>query len=452
MDVPESIEAAIQQLMLTDPDRADTARHVAGWLTGGDDVDDPAEFTLAGLQQFLWYGLPLKWMTEPGDREVIVEAAARLFEVLDRPRYVALCRSVLTAKILDAYDRSESAGLKAFRAALKDSPVEPPDLPDFVWGSRMGLEEACARSYIENGLESALNAGRFEAGVGMWRATRARVTAGLLDTERAGYFGQTWRSLIITERLETWTSSTRQSAHLTAIRAGVANLLLHPVPVPADAAEVLGPVLWLCDALSTGGAPLTETGNLGRVFVHRVARESGWWKGLTLPRTELEFYELHTLHALLRTARLAQHEHGRFMLNIPGISSRMNVGETWARVARSIAGSDDFAQAAFETVLCILLTATAGVPWVDVLDTATTVLAGYGWEQSIRGSAARELVTRRSVEHATGTGMGRLRLLDAVHTEGKPGERTVTLTEGGRALALTYIRERAAGPRHATTT
>ena len=438
--------------MLTDPDHADTARYVAGWLAGGDDVDDPAELTLAGLQQFLWYGLPLKWMTEPGDREVVVEAAARLFEVLDRPRYVALCRSALTGNILDAYDRSEAAGLRAFRAALKNSPVEPPDLADFVWGSRMGLEEACARSYVEDGLEAALKDGRFEAGVGMWRATRARVTAGLLDTERPGYFGQTWRSLIVTERLETWTSATRQSEPLTGIRSIVANLLLHPVPVPADAAEVLGPVLWLCDALSTGGASLTETGNLGRAFVHLVARESGWWKGLTLPRTELEFYELHTLHALLRTARLAQHEHGRFMLNVPGISSRMNVDDTWARVARSIAGSDDFAQAAFETVMCILLTATGDASWVDVLDTATTALAGYGWEQSVRGSSGRELVTGRSVEHATGIGIGRLRLLGGVRRDGNPGERTVTLTDGGRALALTYIRERAAGPRHATTT
>ena len=258
--------------------------------------------------------------------------------------------------------------------------------------------------------------------------------------------------MIITERLETWTSSTGQCEQLTAIRSSVANLLLHPVPVPADAAEVLGPVLWLCDALSTGGAPLTETGNLGRAFVHRVARESGWWKGLTLPRTELEFYELHTLHALLRSARLAQHEHGRFMLNIPGISSRIAIAETWARVARSIAGSGDFAQAAFETVLCILFTASGAVSWVDVLDTATTALAGYGWEQSIRGSSRRELVTATSVEHATGLGMGRLRLFGAVHRDGKSGERTVTLTDGGRALALTYIRERATTPRHASTT
>ena len=189
VDVQESIEAAIAWLMLTEPDHADTARHVAGWLAGGDDVDDPGELTLAGLQQFLWYGLALKWMIEPGDREVVVEAAARPFEVLDRPRYVALCRSALTGSVLDAYDRSEAAGLKAFRAALKDSPVEPPDLADFVWGSRMGLEEACARSYVESGLEAALNADRFEAGVGMWRATRARITAGLLDTQRAGYFG-----------------------------------------------------------------------------------------------------------------------------------------------------------------------------------------------------------------------------------------------------------------------
>ena len=140
------------------------------------------------------------------------------------------------------------------------------------------------------------------------------------------------------------------------------------------------------------------------------------------------------------------------MLNIPGISSRTAIAETWARVARSISGSDDFAQAAFETVLCILLTAPAAVSWMDVLDTATTALAGYGWEQSIRRSSRRELVTASSVGHATGLGMGRLRLFGAVHRDGKAGERTVTLTDGGRALALTYIRERATTPRHASTT
>ena len=47
VDVQESIEAAIALLMLTDPDHADTARHVAGWLAGGDNVDDPGELTLA---------------------------------------------------------------------------------------------------------------------------------------------------------------------------------------------------------------------------------------------------------------------------------------------------------------------------------------------------------------------------------------------------------------------
>ena len=447
VDRPTTITEALERLAANDPALADEAAHVASWMAGGDDNEDPAALTLAGLQTFLWYELPTKWMIDPDDRTRTITAAAKLFETLGRPRYIELCHSPITTKILDAYDRSDTAGRKAFRTALNNSPVDPPDLTDFAWGSIMGLDEASARATVETGLETALDAGRFSPGVGMWRAAKATITAEILDTPQEHHFGQTWRSVIITERLRTWTNVFR-SPTLASLRAAVANQLLHPVAVPDTAALTLEPVLWLCDALSRGGAPLTKTGNLGRAFVHHIATTSGWWKGSTLPRSEDEFYELHTLHAVARTARLAQHEHDRFMLNIPGISSRANINDTWARVARSVAGSDDFAQTAFETVAGLLLADTQPVRWRDAIDTATDALSEYGWQQSTTGTPSREMVTARAVERAVAVGFGRLRLFGTAQFIDEAGHRQIILTDDGRTLLHTFVRERAAGPRH----
>lgn len=217
VDHPTTITEALEHLAANDPALADEAAHVASWMAGGDDNEDPAALTLAGLQTFLWYELPTKWMIDPDDRARTITAAAKLFETLGRPRYVELCHSPITTKILDAYDRSDTAGRKAFRTALNNSPVDPPDLTDFAWGSIMGLDEASARATVEIGLETALDAGRFSPGVGMWRAAKATITAEILDTPQEHYFGQTWRSVIITERLHTWTNMFR-SPTLSSLR------------------------------------------------------------------------------------------------------------------------------------------------------------------------------------------------------------------------------------------
>jgi hypothetical protein len=447
---PPTFDAAIRRLAPLDPVAASDARSVAGWLACVD--DDPRHVTLADLQRFLWLELPRKWLMTDHDEWVrIAESTARLFEILERPGYASLCRSKTTADVLEAHSRSDSAGLKAFRTALHDSGVEPQDLADFVWGSYFGLEEAHARQWVENGLETAMQAGRFTVKVGNWRSLRTKTTAELLDEPHPGYLGQSWRSVIITERLASWVGMTRQAASLSTMRASAANMVLHPIAVPDDAAELLEPVLWICDRLREGGCKLTARGNLARVFVHAVATERDWWSFRPLPRSEEEFFELSTLHAWLRSSRLAQHESGRLMLTVPGIGSSSKIGNTWTRLATTVAGSKDFDRAAFETMILPILS-NDGCAWADALQAATAALSEYGWHTGPqRDQPATGPLTELVVASAVHTGFGRLRLLGGIIEEGDWRERTIRLTPTGRAFVLTYLRDRAAGPQHAAT-
>ena len=99
------------------------------------------------------------------------------------------------------------------------------------------------------------------------------------------------------------------------------------------------------------------------------------------------------MHALLRTARLAQHEHGRFMLTVNEICSRRQLAETWRRVALALPGTNEFDKAVFETVMSVLLAATGETTLQEAVDEATVALNEYGWEQSASssGSAPRSL-------------------------------------------------------------
>lgn len=52
------------------------------------------------LQHFLWYGLPMKWLTDTDHHRRVVDALARAFDLLGLPRYAALYRSGTTAAVL----------------------------------------------------------------------------------------------------------------------------------------------------------------------------------------------------------------------------------------------------------------------------------------------------------------------------------------------------------------
>ena len=197
----------------------------------------------AGLQHWLWYVVPTKYITdEIGYMGRLAAAAAALFDELGLHAYAAICRSPETAAVHAAYDRSDSEGISALRKAMQRSGIDPPDLADFGWSPVMGPEEATARSAVQDALERAIAAGELAVGGRGWRAAQATVATAALDGDHPDLPGQSWRTAVITERLERWIAAVSgRSEQLAAMRARVANRLLHRVDPPVDARGIAWP-------------------------------------------------------------------------------------------------------------------------------------------------------------------------------------------------------------------
>ncbi|MGH9079228.1 MAG: hypothetical protein ACRDYE_03955, partial [Acidimicrobiales bacterium] len=140
-EIPGVTNLPLEQLRREDAEAAEQAEHALEWMTGGDDDALP---DLAGLQQFLWYDLPVKWMDDRAEKAAVVQALARFFDLAGLPRYTMVCQSRQTTEILDAYEAEFEKGLAAFRNADRTSGLVPPDVPELVWGDTTGVDEALA--------------------------------------------------------------------------------------------------------------------------------------------------------------------------------------------------------------------------------------------------------------------------------------------------------------------
>ena len=200
-----------------------------------------------GVQVWLWYWVSTKYVSDEVDyMGRLAGAAAALFDELGLHRYAAICRSPETEAVYAAFERSGSDGLEALNKALLRSGIVPPDLADFQWGPVMGAAEVAARSAVEDALEGALVSGVFTVGGRGWRAAQAAVATNTLEADHPEWPGQTWRTTVVTERIEHWVADAqRRSAVLGSARASVANRLLHPVQPPSNLSESVAPLMWL---------------------------------------------------------------------------------------------------------------------------------------------------------------------------------------------------------------
>jgi hypothetical protein len=171
VDDPERIQdpdmaAALAKLKAEDPSATDDAEAALGWIVG---ENGPKSITQQRIQQFLWYSLPLKWLTELDHKLAIAAALGRALELLGLPRYAEICRSETTRRILRAYEQDDTQGLRAFHRADIASGIRPPDLPEFEWGRTMGWEESRALSSIAELLELAVASGDLVPGARGWK-------------------------------------------------------------------------------------------------------------------------------------------------------------------------------------------------------------------------------------------------------------------------------------------
>jgi len=256
------IADALAKLEAEDLDAVRDAEAALGSLTWGGGL---SVITQERLQHFLWYGLPMKWLTDTDHHRRVVAALARAFDLLDLPRYADLCRSDTTDAVLDAYERSDGEGKNAFHRADLASGIRPPDIDELEWGSVMGLEESAALSSTAEMLELAVTSGELVPGSRGWKQRQQELVRAHVTLTRIDLAGRTLLETIRDERLETWLEGRRSPARRRILEA-----LLEAVRAPAGLSGGVGDpaprLRWLLGEL-VDGQPLTQTGNLSRTFV-----------------------------------------------------------------------------------------------------------------------------------------------------------------------------------------
>jgi hypothetical protein len=133
------VAGALERLRAEDEHLGGDAEAALNSLTWDEGLET---ITRYGLQRFLWYELPRKWMTDLEGRRHLAMALGRVLDLVGLPRYAAICRSPETDAVLAAYERDDREGFAAFRRAEERSGVHPPDLPELTWGPAMGMQEA----------------------------------------------------------------------------------------------------------------------------------------------------------------------------------------------------------------------------------------------------------------------------------------------------------------------
>lgn len=436
-DEDPEIAAALTKLAGQDAAAADDARAALEWIAGDQDL---AFITQARIQNFCWYDLPVKWFIDLDEKVRVTAALARALDLLQLPRYAAICRSRATREILTAYETSTAHGKAAFRRAADNSGIMPPDLPDFEWGAAMGLEEASAWSSTAEFLEVAVAGGDLVPGRRGWKARQRELVRAHLDTPQPDLLGQTLAQVILTERAETWVSR-RRSETRRRIVAAIANRLLHPAGLPAAAAaDPLPRLRWLLDHLD-GGIALTQTGNLSRTFVQQSAERFGWDLSRP-PRTEDELFDLHQVHHLTRRLGLARRSGRLLTLTAKGRSLRADPAGLWRAVAAGLLGENDFEAFAGELFLALLLDADS-VPGRQIEAAVGLAAAEEGFRESRTGEPPGE----RDISWAIHGTSNLCRALGLLAAGSDWFDRSYGLTDTGKATALETLRARATGPR-----
>jgi hypothetical protein len=441
----DDVTVALARIGERDQDLARDARHVYDTLSWG---EGPGRIGRGALQDWLWYRLPTKYITdEDGYMARLAETAAVLFDELGLDAYAAVCRDERTASVHAAFERSDTEGFKAMRKARDASGIEPPDLDDFVWGQMMGVDEATAHATIEEGLELAIDRGELVVGSRGWRARQQAIAASILDGDHPSEPGQSWRTLVVTERIGDWVrTASMRGEDVGRRRADIANRLLHPIDPPTDLAEHMRPVTWLLEVFGDEQT-LTQAGYLNRAFVVKVHEQHPWddpYRTEGPPRSETDEIALHRLRAWLESAgairkrgkALRRTERGAAMADDPLLA--------WEVFTRTVApeGWDRFV---IEDAALILLERAEQVATRDLFDEIAGDAVALGWRTSDRG--LQRPPNEQDVRYAFTTSWALLDLLGLVAEHGDWRNRSVSIPPAGESTLLAMLRAAATGPR-----
>ena len=282
-----------------------------------------------------------------------------------------------------------------------------------------------------------MDAGRFVPGRSGWRTAAREVTVESLDVARSELLGQSYRDVILTERLEEWLRRSEGTKKLHALRSHNANRLLHPIPPPADVVERLEPVAWFLEAVDAG-VRLTAAGYLPTAMVREAANHFNWSLGWTdrPPRSQAELEPLMEIDGLLhgigavrrRGKELKLTERGRRMLSDEAVA--------WREVAAGL--SEPGWLRAVAEVFSYLLVDGERLE-TEMEQVAASVLAP-DWRHG------EQRPDHHAVRYAWWPTQRTLQVLGGIVVRGSWEARTLRLTDFGEATLFEQIRVTATGP------
>lgn len=439
------MKAALARIAGRDAEAGEEARYVYDGLTWG---EGPGALHLAGVQDWLWYRVPTKYLTdEEGYMSRLARVAAELFDELGLDAYAEVCLSKSTAGVHAAFERSDGDGFKALVEARDRSGIDPPDLDDFSWGKVMGLDEATALSVVEHTLERAVAAGDLVVGGRSWRRRQKEITAETLDADHPERPGQSWRTVVVTERVQTWVERAgMRSESMGRLHAAVADRLLNPIAPPPDVAERLRPVMWLLGIFGESQS-LTQAGYLNTAFVRIVQADRPWedpFPPRRTPRSESEDITLGRLRELLEGAGALRKRGQTLRRTRRGAEMALDPVAAWSALADGL-GTDPWDRFVAEAAGLVMVDREAEVPAAELAEVVAAAAAELGWCMS--GDAGPQPPSERNVSWAFSGTRAVLRLCGMLEEHGDWGDRRYVLTAAGEATVLAMLRKSAAGPR-----
>ena len=434
------VERVLAELRKENPRLAEQVEAAIDWLS----ADEALELSQYGLQQFLWYELPRKWIgPRGGEARLFKEVREGLAWVLARlglERYAFMCRSAITEGVHTAYLQSGRDGSRAFRRAMAGSGIEPPDLDDFTWGKLMGVEEADGHDRVADALEAAVASGELAVRELSWRSHQRQLAAAALDQPHPDRQGASWRRVILEERIEHWREAPGGS-ELAALRQHAAPRLDSPIAAPEGVEEALEPLRWFLEAVGDG-IRVTATGNLNPAFALEAAQERGWWPPVGTPRGEDDIIEIVDLHDTARAMRAVRRKGRTLLCTTIGRELIGQPTQLWERFVGVLAHRPAFEAAALEALALLLLERGSMGPKSLLIEDLAVLLAAEGYRSAPEGEApsAEDLAWRLA------NPLRLLELFKMVVVSGEWDERQVALTSIGQATLWALVRQRATGP------
>ena len=312
----------VERALLELPDATrDHARAAIGWLLPEDDDewDDLLQLTLQG---FLWYSLPMKWLTDSAHHHEVAWALGDLFEVAGLARYSGLCRSTATHELISRWETEPETAHTRFQTLMADSGVDPPDTALLTWGRLQSLTEHAACLHVSAALEAAVDAGSLVPGRRGWRSVAASITERTLNGPDPHGDHPRLLDAVEAERCKDWLADLRRRTVVSDHAAAALIASVAPSPSDDDLDAVgasLAPLAWFLRRIGDG-VTMTEAGYLPRGLALDADERYDWFdlKPKFTVRGERDLPELMLIHRLARDAHLVTLRRRRLTVSARG--------------------------------------------------------------------------------------------------------------------------------------